>query len=356
MAKKFATVLGFHNLYGTNTIDVNKNLNEYDLSKIKSTASDEVKQNIDENTIVFITADDPDRDKLVGARKYQIKSGDRFIIAQKDVYSLFDARKIAGPTGPGAFFDFFQHPMSDDEFTNITTDTLEVLDPQIGDYGISTEGKIWVYNGSTMRDTTINLKGPTGDNGKDGDNGVNGENGAGPIMDLMGLENTQYETFSTDTLAGLNLKKGDYGISKEGDVWIYDGASMIPTEINLKGPKGENGAPGLPGKPGESSGTTEIIKDSLPIGSITMYAGGSDTFPIDGWLLCDGAKIKIKSISTINIPGRGPGPDGEEIFTANPNGAPIKWQIQDKNLDYLSDLLKVIKNTYGMDDPRKVTY
>ena len=94
MAKKFATILGFSSLYDTSPIDINKNLNEYDLSKIKSNASEEVKQNIDENTIVFITADNRDRGVLVGARKYQIKSGDRFIITQKDVYSLFDARKI----------------------------------------------------------------------------------------------------------------------------------------------------------------------------------------------------------------------------------------------------------------------
>ena len=124
MAKKFATILGFNSLYDIIEIDRNKNLYEYNLSKIKSHASEEIKQNIDENTIVFITADQDDNDKLVGARKYQIKSGDRFIIAQRDVYSLFDARKIAGPTGPGAVFSFFDSPPSDAQFTDMGDETL----------------------------------------------------------------------------------------------------------------------------------------------------------------------------------------------------------------------------------------
>jgi hypothetical protein len=352
MAKKFATILGFYNLYDTSPVDINKNLYEYDLKKIKSKASDEVKQNIDENTIVFIIADKPDNDILVGARKYQIKEGDRFIIAQRDVYSLFDARKIAGPTGPGAFFDFFEHPLSDKDFTDITSETLAVLNPQKGDYGISTEGKIWVYNGSTMKDTAINLKGPTGNPGKNGQNGENGQNGAGPILDLMGLTDAQYETFLTGTLV-----KGDYGISTDGDVWIYDGSKLEKSEVNLKGPKGEDGAQGPQGPAGDSAGGTGgtvEIKDSLPIGAITMYAGGSD--PIPGWLLCNGAKYKLKSVSTINIPGHGPEPDGEELFTTAWGGEQIKWQIADKKLDDVGDLLKVIKNNYGWDTPQTVPY
>lgn len=354
MAKKFATILGFHNLYVTNPIDADKNLNEYDLSKINPNASDEVKQNIDENTIVFIIADKTDNDILVGARKYQIKEGDRFIIAQKDVYSLFDARKIAGPTGPGAVFDFFQnHAMPNSYFPNIDPLELKNLNLQKGDYGISEEGDIWVYDGASMIPTGINLKGPTGDPGQDGQNGQNGENGAGPVVDLMGLTDTQYETFPTDTLV-----KGDYGISKEGDVWIYDGSELEKSKVNLKGPKGNDGATGQQGPPGESSGTpdgTTEFKDSLPIGAITMFAGEKELVPI-GWLLCNGAGYNIKSVSTINIPGHGPDTDGEELFTTSWNGKQIKWQMADKVSNYVGDLFRIIKGTYRMENPQGVPY
>lgn len=348
MAKKFATILGFSSLYDTITIDANKNLKGYDLSKINPNASEEIKQNIDENTIVFITADQDDNDKLVGARKYQIKSGDRFIIAQKDIYSLFDARKIAGPTGPGAVFSFFDFPPSDAEFTDMGDETLDGLNLQKGDYGISQEGKIWVYNGSKMTDTTINLKGPTGSPGQNGADGTNGQNGSGSVVDLMGFENTQYETIPTGSLI-----EGDYGISKEGDVWVFDGNALQKSDINLKGPKGDNGAEGPQGPAGGTTGgtggTTEIIKDSLPIGAITMYAGEQSSLPY-GWLLCDGAEYKIKSVSTINIPGHGPADDGETLFTTVFKGNTIKWQIADKRLDYICDLLKIIKDKYGMND------
>ena len=202
-----------------------------------------------------------------------------------------------------------------------------------------------------MTDTTINLKGPTGSPGQNVENGAAGQNGAGSVAGLMGLDNTQYIGVSTDSLI-----EGDYGISKEGDVWIFNGTSLENSGVNLKGQKGENGAPGAPGAPGESSGGTTEIKDSLPIGAITMYAGASDTIPPIGWLLCNGAGYNIKSVSTINIPGRGEGPDGEELFTTIWGEKQIKWQIADKDLDYVCDLLKIIKDNYRMEYPRSIPY
>lgn len=92
--KKFAAIVGFHTLY--NTIHEEGIMYpRYILSNFKNN----LKNGINHNTIIFLTADDLDKDILVGARNYKINSGDRFIITHKDVFSLFDGRAIAGPTG-----------------------------------------------------------------------------------------------------------------------------------------------------------------------------------------------------------------------------------------------------------------
>lgn len=95
--KKFAAIVGFHTLY--NTIHEEGIMYpRYILSNFKN-GKENLKNGINHNTIIFLTADDLDKDILVGARNYKINSGDRFIITHKDVFSLFDGRAIAGPTG-----------------------------------------------------------------------------------------------------------------------------------------------------------------------------------------------------------------------------------------------------------------
>lgn len=276
MAKKFAEITGIHKIFKSETLNEEPN-NGIECYTEMSITDRELQENIDENTIVFVTADNDDEGRIIGPNNYKISKDDCFIIAQNKVYATF--------------------------------------------------GKVNVSD----------VMGPTGEDG------APGQNGAGSVPDLMGFNNTQYPTIPTDSLV-----EGDYGISKEGDVWVYDGSSMINSGVNLKGPKGANGLQGPPGPPGEASGGTTEIKDSLPIGAITMYAG--EQIP-NGWLLCDGAPIGIKSVSAINIPGHGPDTDGEELFTTDFNGTKIKWQIANKNLEYLCDLLKIIKGNYGIETP-----
>lgn len=276
MAKKFAEITGIHKIFNPVTISSGPNAGTTIYQGMTITDS-ELKKNIDENTIVFVTADDTDIDRIIGPNNYKISKDDCFIIAQNKVYATF--------------------------------------------------GKVNVSD----------VMGPTGEKG---------ENGAGSVSDLIGLNDNQY---TTDIVSTVSLIEGDYGISKEGNVWVYDGSSLINSGVNLKGPKGNTGEPGAQGTAGETSGGTTEIKDSLPIGAITMYAG--EKIP-DGWLLCNGASINIKSVSTINIPGHGPDTDGEELFTTDFNETEIKWQIANKDLNYLCDLLKIIKSNYGIETPR----
>lgn len=95
--KKFAAIVGFHTLY--NTIHEEGIMYpRYILSDFKN-ENENLFNGINHNTIIFLTADNLDKDKLVGARNYKINAGDRFIITHKDVFSLFDGRAVAGPTG-----------------------------------------------------------------------------------------------------------------------------------------------------------------------------------------------------------------------------------------------------------------
>jgi hypothetical protein len=344
MAKKFAEITGIHKIFNPVTISGGPNDGTTIYQGMTITDS-ELKENIDENTIVFVTADDTDVNRIIGPNNYKISKNDCFIVAQNKVYATFGKVNVSDVMGPAGENGLTPHidPRTGNWF--IGTEDTEVhaqgsagengltphIDPRTGNWFIGTE------------DTEVHAR---------GEKGENGETGAGAVPDLMGLENNQYKTFQTNTLV-----KGDYGISTDGDVWIYDGSKLEKSEVNLKGPKGDDGTPGQQGPPGDSSGGTGgtvEIKDSLPIGAITMYAGGSD--PIPGWLLCNGAKYKLKSVSTINIPGHGPEPDGEELFTTVWGGEPIRWQIADKGSEYVGDLLKVIKNTYGWDTPRNTPY
>lgn len=301
MAKKFAEITGIHRIFKSETPNEEPN-NGTSIYTEMFIGDDEPKlqENIDKNTIIFVTADDTDVDRIIGPNNYKISKDDCFIIAQNKVYATFGKVNVSDVMGPTGEDGLTPH-----------------IDPSSGNWFIGSEN------------TEVPAR---------GENGVPGQNGAGSVSDLIGLNNTEYATFPTDSLV-----EGDYGISKEGDVWKYDGSSMINSGVNLKG---QNGAPGTPGAPGETSGGNTEIKDTVPIGAITMYAGEQNP---DGWLFCNGASISIKSISNINIPGRGPGPDGEEIFTTSHEGEQVKWQIADKNADYLCDLLKIIKDNYGID-------
>lgn len=75
MAKKFAAIEGFHNVYtqenGIYQIDV-----------------DTVNENINYNTVCFVTADETDRDNYVG--NHRLTPGENFIIVRKDIYSLYN--------------------------------------------------------------------------------------------------------------------------------------------------------------------------------------------------------------------------------------------------------------------------
>ena len=341
MAKKFAEITGIHKIFDTVTLSEGPYAGTT-IYTVMSITDSELQENIDENTIVFVTADNDDEGKMIGPNNYKISKDDCFIIAQNKVYATFGKVNVSDVMGPAGENGLTPH-----------------IDPTTGNWFIGTEN------------TGVKAQGPAGENGLTphidsssgnwfigtedtevharGEKGEKGETGAGAVPDLMGIDNSQYDTFQTDLLV-----KGDYGISTEGDVWIYNGSRLEKSDVNLKGPKGDTGSPGQQGPPGGSSDGTTEIKESLPIGAITMYAGVSD--PIPGWLLCNGAEYKIKSVSTINIPGHGPDTDGEELFTTQWGAEQIKWQIADKNLDYVCDLLKVIKNTYGWKTPRNFPY
>lgn len=397
MAKKFAEITGIHRIFSKVEIKDKETGNseyKYNTFEIDTDKYPELDGNIGENTIIFVTADNTDVNRIIGPNNYKISKDDRFIVSQNKVYATFGKVNVSDVMGPAGKDGVGVYSLTDAQKINMVQ-SINSVEPSPGvDEGVLVDFlkdfvnnetgftnemltrindslKSWAgpkrnnINGSFIVDDTLftrdmnsnnfklqnyyDLKGQNGAQGPTGATGENGENGAGAVPDLMGLDNTQYEKFLTGSLAS-SLVKGDYGISTEGDVWVYTGSKLEKSNVNLKGQKGENGAPGLPGKPGESSGTTEIIKDSSPIGAITMYAGSSDS-PLDGWLFCNGASINIKSVSTINIPGRGDGPDGEEIFTTDFNGTKIKWQIADKNEDYLCDLLKIIKGNYGIETP-----
>jgi len=84
MAKKFAKIQGFGNIYAVEN-------NEYIISEPHS-------NDVNKNTICFVIADSRDEGIYVG--NYEIHEGDKFIIAQNDIYSYVNSDSAADTWRP----------------------------------------------------------------------------------------------------------------------------------------------------------------------------------------------------------------------------------------------------------------
>ena len=102
MAKKFAEITGIHKIFNTETPSEGQNVGKTVYTTMYI-ADSELRTNIDENTIVFVTADDTDVDRIIGPNNYQISKDDCFIVAQNKVYATFgkvNVSDVMGPEGP----------------------------------------------------------------------------------------------------------------------------------------------------------------------------------------------------------------------------------------------------------------
>ena len=104
MAKKFAEIIGIHKIFKSERLTEEPNVGtiRYTEMFIPNTYP-ELKANIDENTVVFVTADDTDVDRIIGPNDYKISKDDCFIVAQNKVYATFgkvNVSDVMGPIGP----------------------------------------------------------------------------------------------------------------------------------------------------------------------------------------------------------------------------------------------------------------
>lgn len=239
MAKKFAEITGIHKIFSADKIDDGTGNSEYKYNtfEIDTDNCPELVGNIDKNTIVFVTADDTDVDRIIGPNNYKISKDDCFIIAQNKVYATFgkvNVSDVMGPTGEDG------------------------ITPEIGDNGN------WVIGGV---DTGVHAQGPQGNPGPVGSQYIQTD-----------LNDVSFSEDALNIIQSNNISIGDYSISKDTNtIW-----KCISDAEFSQGPK-------IKGDPGESGASS-----SMPVGSVIMFAGNKVPNSNE-WVFCKGQRIEVSN-------------------------------------------------------------
>jgi microcystin-dependent protein len=240
MAKKFAEITGIYKIFKTETPTEGQNTGKTVYTEMYITDS-ELKENIDENTIVFVTADIDDEGKIIGPNNYKISKDDCFIVAQNKVYATFgkvNVSDVMGPTGEDGLTPY--------------------IDSTTGNWFIGTTNTGVKAQGSQG---IQGIPGPTGDTGP-----------AGSQYIQLDLTDYNFTANAQQIIEEEHIRIGDYSISNDTNtIWKCISDTEFSPGPSIKGDSGQ----------AETS-------DSMPIGSITMFAG--DIAP-DGWVFCKGQVI-----------------------------------------------------------------
>ena len=226
MAKKFAEITGIHKIFNKVTLSAGPNAGTTIYQGMSITDS-ELQKNIDENTIIFVTADNTDVDRIIGPNNYKISKDDCFIVAQNKVYATFGKVNVSDVMGPTGENGITPH-----------------IDTTTGNWFIGSE------------DTGVKAQGPQGIQGPTGESPTIGQNGNW----FIGSEDTgvkaQGPTGPTGESPHIDTTTGNWFIGSEN------------TGVKAQGPAG-----------------TSV---SMPVGSVIMFAG--DEAPVD-WVFCKGQVI-----------------------------------------------------------------
>lgn len=244
MAKKFAEIIGIHKIFNTVIEDPDSGTIAYKEMSIPGNNL-ELKTNIGEDTIVFVTADNTDAGRIIGPNKYKISKDDCFIIAQNKVFGAFGKVNVSDVMGPAGKDGAGVYSLTNSQKIGMINTINGSVEPSLNiEEGTLVDFlKVFVNNGTGLSSTelsniSINLKSWSN---------VNGINGSFIVDSTL---------FTRDmNLNNFNLQN------------YYD----LKGDIGPRGPQGPAG--------------TSI---SMPIGSIIMFAG--DEAPAD-WVFCKGQVI-----------------------------------------------------------------
>ena len=247
MAKKFAEITGIHKIF--NIEELTEEPNDGTIRYTEMVIQDgypELKENIDENTIIFVTADGDDVNRIIGPNDYKISKDDCFIVAQNKVYATFgkvNVSDVMGPTGNDGENGLTPH-----------------IDPSTGNWFIGTE------------DTGVKAQGPQGIQGIQGIQGPVGPTGSQYIQ--LDLTDDNFTDNAQQIIETENIRIGDYSISNDTNtIW----KCISDTEFSP--------GPSIKGNSGQAS-----TSDSIPVGSIMMFAGDEAPY---GWVFCRGQQIEV---------------------------------------------------------------
>ena len=136
MAKKFAEITGIHRIFNTAIEDLDSGTIAYTEMYIPDNKL-ELKSNIDENTIVFVTADNTDVGRIIGPNKYKISKDDCFIIAQNKVFGAFGKINVSDVMGPAGKDGVGVYSLTDSQKANMIRDINTVKSfPGIDEVGL----------------------------------------------------------------------------------------------------------------------------------------------------------------------------------------------------------------------------
>ena len=247
MAKKFAEITGIHKIFNTAIEDPDSRTIVYTEMSIPDNDL-ELKSNIDENTIVFVTADNTDAGRIIGPNKYKISKDDCFIIAQNKVFGAFGKVNVSDVMGPAGKEGVGVYSLTDSQKIGMIYTINGSVEPPLGIDEVTLVDflKSFVNSGTGLSSTELS---DITNNLKNWSN-VNGINGSFIVDSTL---------FTRDmNLNNFNLKN------------YYD----LKGDIGPRGPQGPVGPAG-----------TSV---SMPVGSVIMFAG--DEAP-DGWVFCKGQVI-----------------------------------------------------------------
>ena len=253
MAKKFAEITGIHNIFNTAIEDLDSGTIAYTEMYIPDNKL-ELKSNIDENTIVFVKADNTDVGRIIGPNKYKISKDDCFIIAQNKVFGAFGKINVSDVMGPAGKDGVGVYSLTDSQKANMIRDINTVQSfPGIDEVGLMAFLKAFVNNETGLSSTVLDDINIVLENWSKRD-GING-------------------SFIVDsTLFTRDMNSNSFNLKN-----YYD----LKGDIGPRGPQGPAGPAG-----------TSV---SMPVGSVIMFAG--DEAPVD-WVFCKG-----QVIPTIDIEG-----------------------------------------------------
>ena len=210
-AKKFAAVVGLHNIYevGTRTIDEER-VSYYIIE------NPQAEDLINHNTICFLTADK--QDSGIYITDHLIKENDKFIIVQNDVFSLYGSIEKSGdePTDPDKWRPIYVNGQSVLDIDYGGWDELLNRDEYTYDYGEYTitvfrardeETQEYIYT------KIVNYKDP------DAESGVAEESNEEEFGNVRSDVLNAYEMVYVQEPFSINYKGGDYTyVSSEYDL------------------------------------------------------------------------------------------------------------------------------------------